>query len=44
MLNFDPHGVAAVALFLGVTTLITYLTRNNADAQAIVDALADVDI
>ena len=27
MLNLDPRGLAAVALFVGVTVLITYLTR-----------------
>lgn len=42
MFNLDPHGLAAVALFLGVTVLITYLTRDNADAQEIINELADL--
>ena len=44
MFNLDPHGVAAVALFFGVTVLITYLTRDNADAQDIIGTLNDLDI
>lgn len=40
--NLDPHGVAAVALFLGVTVLITYQSRDNAEAKAIIDELADL--
>ena len=44
MLNLDPHGLAAVALFFGVTVLITYLTRDNADAQEIISTLNDLDI
>ena len=44
MFNLDPQGLAAVALFFGVTVLITYLTRENADAQEIISTLNDLDI